>query len=377
LFEWRHILDILRVAADLYPSVVGGYGLHIHEMSRRQAELGHNVSVYTTNVDSSPVKETIHGYSVTRFFPYLKPMGNAILINMFPNLFRNRKSHDIIHAHSHLYFSTNLCAFVRKLGSSPLVITNHGLNSQTAPEWFQKFYNATGARFTFSAADKIICYTETEKEQVVDLGISPDKIDVIHNGIDTDLFVPSTENNLDKKHILWVGRYAKGKGVNYLIDSFDILRNEHPDISITMVGRGPDKDEIVSKINSLGLDNAITMKDYIPNSEIVDLYQSCSLFVLSSLEEGVPRTIMEAMSCELPVVCTRLPQLVDIVEGSGFLVPVKDAPALAEGMSKLLSDIDLAKKMGENGRQKVVSEHSWNDTVEKTIELYEGLNRDV
>jgi glycosyltransferase involved in cell wall biosynthesis len=79
------------------------------------------------------------------------------------------------------------------------------------------------------------------------------------------------------------------------------------------------------------------------------------------------------MSCGVPIVCTELPQLVSVVEGCGLLVPVEDSQALAEGISKIISDRKLARKLGENGRVKVVENYSWEDTVKKTVQLYEAL----
>ncbi|RSD34407.1 MAG: glycosyltransferase [Methanohalophilus sp.] len=366
-------LKILRVAADIYPDVVGGVGLHVHEMSKEQAHLGNRVDVYTAGNSDRSAEEKRDGYTIKRFKPLMKLLGNSIMPNMFSSIYKNRHAYDIIHAHSHLYFSTNLCALVRKLGSAPLVITNHGLNSQTAPPWFQDIYTATGAKFTFNAADKIICYTESEKKELLKLKIPADKIEVIHNGIDTEHFVPAEEPVFDEKKLLWIGRYANGKGVDYLIDAFSILQSKHPDATLTMVGKGPDKERILQKIQDLNLEKYITIKDFIPNSEIVQLYQECSVFVLPSLEEGVPRTILEAMACGIPVVCTQLPQLMDIVEDSGYLVPVKDAQVLADRICEILSDSDLAMKLGSNGRENVVANYSWKDTVKKTIGLYEGL----
>ncbi|MCQ6963415.1 glycosyltransferase family 4 protein [Methanolobus chelungpuianus] len=365
-------MKILRVAADLYPNVVGGVGLHAHEMSRMQAALGHDVTVYTC-ADHNGRVSSESGYNSCTFKPLIKLLGNSITPDMLFELWNNRRSFDIIHAHSHLFFSTNLCALVNELGSSPLVVTNHGLNSQTAPKWFQDFYNLTGTRFTYSAADRIICYTDTEKRELVGMGIKANKISVIHNGINTDHFVPADSPCYDKRRLLWIGRYAKGKGVDYLIDAFHILRSRFPGIHLTMVGRGPDKDRIASKIDQLGLDQDVALKDFIPNSEIVSLYQSSSVFVLPSLEEGVPRTILEAMACGIPVVCTRLPQLVDIVDGSGILVSLRDVDSLVQGISEILSDASIARTLGENGRENVVENYSWTDTVKKTIQLYEEL----
>jgi glycosyltransferase involved in cell wall biosynthesis len=366
-------LKILRVASDIYPHMVGGFGIHIHEMSKAQVELGHDVTVYTASEGVESTYKTVDGYHVRNFKPLLKVFGNPIIPAMFFNLIRDQSDYDVVHAHSHLFFSTNISALARKLGSSPLVITSHGLGSQTAPEWFQSFYLATGARLTFAAADKILCYTETEKKELVDLGIKSEKIDVIHNGIDADRFVPAKESCFDKKKLLWVGRYAKGKGLDYLIEAFGILKKRHTTATLTMVGKGPDKDHIVQKIRDMNLEKSIIMKDFVPNSEIVDMYQNSSVFVLPSLKEGVPRTILEAMSCGIPVVCSRLPQLVDIVDGSGLLVPVKDSKALEDAVSKVLSDSSLAEKLRKSGRKNVVDNYSWKDTVKKTTTLYKKL----
>lgn len=354
--------------------MVGGFGIHIHEMSKEQVKLGHDVTVYTASEGVKSEYRADDGYYIRNFKPLIKILGNSIMPSMLFDLVQEQSDYDVVHAHSHLFFSTNLSAIARKLGSTtPLIITNHGLNSQTAPEWFQKLYTATGARLTFAAADKILCYTETEKQELVDLGIKSEKIEVIHNGIDTDLFVPAREPCFDKKNLLWVGRYAKGKGLDYLIYAFSILKKKHPDITLTLVGKGPEKDRISQKIHDLNLESSIIMKDFVPNSEIVSMYQNSSVFVLPSLEEGVPRTILEAMSCGIPVVCSRLPQLVDIVEGCGLLVPLKDSQALADSISKVLSDPSLAGEFRNNGRKNVVENHSWKDTVKKTVQLYKEL----
>lgn len=366
-------MKILRVAPDIYPHVVGGICLHAHEMSKEQAKMGHDVTIYTASEGIECAYEAPEGYHVRNFKPFARIFGNSIIPNMFVDLVKNQSKYDVVHAHSHLFFSTNLCAVARQLGSTPLVITNHGLNSQTAPKWFQDIYTATGARITFAAADRIICYTETEKKELIDMGIKSQKIKVIHNGIDTDLFVPSKETSFDKKSLLWVGRYAKGKGVDYLIDAFNIVKSRHPEATLTMVGKGPEKDRIVQKIHDLKLSNSITMKDFVQNSELVGLYQESSVFVLPSLEEGVPRTILESMSCGIPVVCSKLPQLVDIVDGGGMLVPVKDSQTLADRISEVISNSSLAEEFREKGRRKVVENYSWKDTVKKTVRLYEEL----
>ena len=364
-------MRILRVVSDIYPFVVGGLPLHAHELSKQQSNLGHDITVYTSNVDNiSQEPET--NYKLLKFKNTFKLFGNSFSSSLFSELFRTRNDFDIIHAHSHLFFSTNICAFIKKMGSSPLVITNHGLVSQTAPLWINRIYIPTLAKCTFKSADKIICYTEKDKLELEHLNIDSDKIKVIHNGINTDLFVPAAKREKTGQ-LLWIGRFTPGKGVDYLINAFGILLKINPNLRLLLVGKGPLKEQIYQLINNLHLEKNITIKDFIPNSELPEAYRQSDVFILPSINEGVPRTILEAMSCGIPVVCTKLPQLVDIVNGCGTMVPLRDPQALARAVSNILFDEELSKKLGQNGRKRAVENFCWNDTVAKTIDLYREL----
>jgi len=370
-------MKILRVTFNLYPSSIGGVELHAHEMSRLQAREGHDITVFTYRTDSEQVySEDRDGYHIIRSDVHLCLFGNTISFSQLSSLLKYWDSYDIVHAHSHLFFSTVLCTLARKFRSTPLIVTNHGLVSQTAPQWLQKIYLPTIGRWIFRTADAVICYTKTERDQMVDLGVSPDKIHVIHNGIDTNVFVPSNPTS-PKKQILWIGRFTPGKGVEYLLKGFQAFSREFPDYTLVMVGRGPLKDDFIRMIQEMDLEDKVVLRDFIPNGELPSLYQDSLLFILPSLEEGVPRTILEAMACERPVVCTALPQLVDIVSGCGLLIPTGDAGAVADALSTLVSDPALARNLGQSARAKVVSQYSWDDTVAKTLDLYASLAHTV
>lgn len=340
-------------------------------MSKMQAASGNEVTVYTSVWGDEPLEEVRDSYRIVRFKGFTI-FRNPIALKLFYRLLRERKTHDVIHAHSHLYFSTIFCALVRMIGSSPLVVTNHGLISQTAPMWLQQIYVPTIGRWIYSVADKVICYTETERGQLINLGIESERISVIHNGVNTDQFVPP-KSTLPKKEVLWIGKYVPGKGVEYLLRGFQRFSRNFPDYTLLMIGRGPQRDDCLKMIDDLCLTEKVILKDFVQNKELPDVYRQSSIFVLPSLEEGVPRTILEAMACGVPVVCTELPQLVDIVTGSGILVPVKDSEALAEALIQIVTDPDRARQLGENGRDRVTSDFSWEDTVRKTLELYEEV----
>ncbi len=367
-------MKILRVVGDIYPDVTGGLEIHAHEMSKMQANLGHEVTVFTSNNNHLPEEEFKDGYRIIRYSRIIKIFGNSISLALLNKLVGNRNNFDIIHAHSHLFLSTNICAFIRFIGSSPLIISNHGLMSASAPVWFNKLYLKTLGKWTLNRADKIICYTEGEKENIEKLGIDPKKISIIHNGVDTFLFAPRTsEKTTDKKQILWVGRFVTGKGVEYLIEAFSQVQKKIPSTHLVLVGDGPEKTTIEEKIRKMHLQSSVTLIDYLDNEELPGVYKNSDVFVLPSLMEGVPRTILEAMACGVPVVTTNLPHLVGIIDGAGLVVPPKDPILLSGAILTILEDASLAEKMGQRGRYKIEEEYSWEDTVGKTLALYESV----
>ena len=140
-----------------------------------------------------------------------------------------------------------------------------------------------------------------------------------------------------------------------------------------MIGGGPQQDDCLRMIEDLNLSEKVILRDFVHNKDLPDIYQQSSLFVLSSLVEGVPRTILEAMACGIPVACTELPQLVKIVSGCGLLFLPKDPEALAAALWTFMSDHETVQACGRNGRMKAVSIYSWSDAVSKTSDLYSSL----
>jgi len=368
-------MKIVRVVGDIYPDVTGGLEIHAHEMSKMQAGFGHEVTVFTSNNGNLPDEESRDGYRIIRYRRLVKVFGNSISSDLLTKLAGNRKKPDIIHAHSHLFLSTNLCALMRTTGSSPLVISNHGLMSASAPVWFNNLYLRTIGKWTLNRADKIICYTEGERDKIENLGISSNKIAIIHNGVNTALFTPRGSDRVtDKKQVLWVGRHVQGKGVGYLIEAFSLVKEKNPGTHLVLVGDGPEKAAIQEKIRELHLDTSVTMIDYLDNAKLPGIYKDSDVFVLPSLMEGVPRTILEAMSCGVPVVTTNhLTHLVPVIEGAGLMVPPRDPQGLSEAILTILSDPSVAERMGQRARAKIEQDYSWEDTVRKTLELYESV----
>lgn len=375
------LLKILRVTNDLYPEVVGGIPLHTHHLCRDLSRMGYYTTVLTcSRGDHGHAK--IDGYNVIYHKILFSPLGNSFSPHIFRTLLKIRHDYDLIHAHCHLFLSTIMASLVRRIGSPPLIITTHGIMSASAPDWFNVLYMKTIGKWTLKSADRVICYTEMEKDKLANmLKIDSEKISVIPNGVDTDVFRPDPNNNKRSNQsnnaitILWVGRFVRGKGVEFIIHAAKILVKEVPDLKILLVGDGPSKGKIKGLIEKFNLKKNVIIKENVPNENMPEVYQKSDIFVLPSLNEGVPKTLLEAMACGIPVVITEFSHLKELIKNAGLTFPKGDVHALADKIMRLIRDRELAKELGNNGRNKIVEGHSWKNTVLKTIELYEEVAR--
>jgi glycosyltransferase involved in cell wall biosynthesis len=376
-------MNIMRVVPSLYPEKMGGIGLHAHHLSKLQAEDGHDITVYTSdNGDSSlPGCETRDGYKVKRYRQVARPMNNTITPGIVSDLVQESKQYDIVHIHSHLYFSSIVAALISELRDKPTVLTNHGIMSQSVSKWIQLTYLPTVGRLAFESADRILCYHERDRNELLERGVNTD-IDVIHNGIDCEQFSPSATdggsvpelNDADPPYVAFVGRLQPGKGAHYLIDAFARIADSYPERQLVLVGDGPQRDELEQLAREKGIGDRVEFLGEIPNEAIPAVVGEADVFALPSLAEGMPRTVLEALACKTPVVTTDLEQLRPLVKDVGRLVPSESPPELADALDDLLeASPETREAMGERGREKILNNYSWRDTVRQTTDVYREL----
>ena len=361
----------MRVVSDLYPNVVGGLGLHAHEISKWQSDHGYQVKVMT--VKGAKVNGFQRNYDVQEFKAIVKPKGNGIAPSLLLGILKQQGEYDIIHAHSHLFFSTNMTALAKRIGEVPMVMTTHGMVSTNVPGWVQDIYRFALAKRTLDSADVHICYTKEDAQRLMDLGVKESLIRIIHNGVNVDHFSPQPGEPGDKNKVVWCGRFVPGKGVDILVDAFHMALKEAPDLELLLVGDGPQKDQIEEQVSRLAIKDKVTITTYVPNKEMPNVYRDCSMFVLPSHYEGVPRTVLESMSCGLPVICTDLPQLRPIVKGNGFLIPDSSIREFADAIVTLAKDEKLRRSMGASGSELISKSYSWDSAMNETIEVYREL----
>jgi len=348
----------------------GRRGYHVHTISRDQAAMGHDVTVLTTRADESlPRIEETHGYTVLRVSPGVTLLGNDVSPAVARYLWHaDGDDFDVIHAHSHCYFVTNLAALKRRLGDIPLAITNHGLYSQNAPEKLFSLYLKTLGRWTFNQADVVFCYTDVDKERVRDLGVTS-RIEVVPNGIDTERFTPEgPESDLidaEGPVVLFVGRFAEGKRPWLAVEAFAAVLEEYPDAELYLCGDGALREDLEAQVAELGIGEAVTFLGHVPYDEMPKVYRSGDVLVLPSRAEGVPRTVLEAMASGLEIVCSDLSQLSEL-----------DAPHLH--LIKTEDEHELVKQLVSSIREptdqvNLIESRSWTQTVTQTTMSLEEL----
>ena len=359
-------MRILRVAQKLYPAVKGGATYHVHAMSRDQAAMGHDVTVLTVRHDASlPAVEIRDGYTIVRYDPVVSPLGNDISPGIAQYL-RAADTFDVMHAHSHLYFATNLAALKRRLGETPLAITNHGLYSQSAPEWLFESYLQTLGRWTFNQADVIFCYTETDKKRLREYGVTS-PVEIVPSGIDTERFTPEgPESELVSDGdpvLLFVGRLVEGKQPSVALEAMTGVVKEYPNATLYVCGDGPLRQRMEQQAEERGVREHVTFLNHVPFEEMPAVYRSADVLVLPSRAEGVPRVVMEALSAGVPVVCSALEPIRSAFGDVITYVERQTGSAFSDGIQTALARDDVNPE----------SIFEWETTVAATTR--ELLNR--
>jgi glycosyltransferase involved in cell wall biosynthesis len=362
-------MKILRVSHRLFPDDPGGAAYHVHAMSRDQAKRGHDVTVLT--VSDGPPQESRDGYKIVRGGSLVAPFGNEISPTVGQFL-TDVAAYDIVHAHSHLYFSTNLAAVARWFTDTPLALTNHGLYSQSAPRSVFHAYLRTVGRWTFNAADIVFCYTDIDERRLQLLGVTSD-IAVIPNGIDTDRFRPDGPTSermiVGDPKLLFVGRLVDGKRPVDAVEALPTVLDTYLNAHLYLCGEGPLESDVREAVRELNLQDCVTLLGHVHYKRMPTVYRSADVLVLPSSAEGLPRTVLEAFASGTPAVTTDLDQVESVVTKAGQTVPVGDPGAIGDAV------VDLLKSKGRrvNPRERVVAAYEWEDTVERTTEWLKRL----
>ncbi|UCH69838.1 MAG: glycosyltransferase family 4 protein, partial [Candidatus Bathyarchaeota archaeon] len=294
---------------------------------------------------------------------------------------------DIMHSQYHpAIFAGNLA---KKTLGKPHVFTYHGFAPvgiwKSPRQQIKMLDHRIGTFFALRlGVDRIISVSRYLKRQLLDsYKFNEEMIQVIYNCINTERFNPEVEGDEIKRKyslsdvpiVLYLGRLAPYKGVQYLIKAIPLILRARPEVKFLIAGsRRYDMLDLPRMAESLGVKESVIFTGFVPDRLVPKFYASCDIFCYPSLWEGFGLPVAEAGATGKPVVAFRTCAIPEIVENesTGFLVE-PDHTQLAEAVIAMLEDEKRRKKMGQEARIKISRLFSRRNMVEKTLKVYEEV----
>ena len=199
-------------------------------------------------------------------------------------------------------------------------------------------------------------------------------IQVIPNAIDLSQFTPPRQRDAHGPvRLLYVGRFNKFKNVETLIEAVDRLnRMDIGDFDLELVGEGEQRPVLERMVAERGLSRRIHFSGWVPRQRIAEYYRRADIFVTATTWEGMPNTVVEDMACGLPIIGTQAAGLSELVQDgvNGYLVPIKDAAALAEAIALLIDNGYERRRMGRQSRKLVERQFAWEHIAAQYVAIY-------
>lgn len=280
--------------------------------------------------------------------------------------------------HGHDYKSNVLGLFLSRFVPLKLVTTVHGwVDKSGRMPLYEKI-----DRWSLRHYERIICVSEDLVQQCIDSGVDASRIDLIRNAIDLEKYHPVDDKSSAKTSwgfppesmlIGAVGRLSAEKGFRALIEVTSRLIKRGHDIHLAIAGDGPQRQELQQLVQRQPSPERFRLLGHL--QDVQRFYAACDVFALTSIREGLPNVVLEAMAMRLPVVATQVADVPYIVEDghNGLLVPPGHAAALAAGLRRLLCDGSLRTQLAEAAYHTVQLKFSFAERMRKVVGVYEQL----
>jgi glycosyltransferase involved in cell wall biosynthesis len=286
------------------------------------------------------------------------------------------KQNKIAILHTWLYHANLVGRLAGRAAKVPVIITSrHNIN---IGGYFREQVN----RFTSPLDDQVIAVSEYVREiEIARSRVEPNKVVKIYNGVDISSF--SGTDLLDQNPIRHefkissgapllgsIGRLHPQKGYSYLIESMGIILDQYPEAKLLIVGTGELENEIKSQVNRMGLSQSIIFTGI--RADIPSILAALDIFILSSLWEGHPIVILEAMAAGVPVVATAVggtPEIITAGE-TGILVQPRDPEGLSDAVMRLISNRELRTQIAQAGKKRALDFFTVENMTRRIESLY-------
>lgn len=372
----------LLLAVPYFPPHPGGLERYAEAIALRLVKnFGWRVIIVTSSDNGKDSKQTQDGLTIYRFKTLVKLSNTPFSPDWIVKMRRviSEENPDIINSHAPVPGMADVAALIA--GKIPFVTTYHSGSMEKgggAINIVLGAYEKFVLPLIFKKARRIISSSEFLRTGF--LKNYQSKITTVSPGVATNFFTPPKKEQKDPV-ILFVGDYSKAaryKGIDYLIDALAILKKKVPDATLNVVGGSDDLDFYQNKCAELSITGSVNFLGRM-GEERVHQFQKTRVFALATSNDNFPMVIAEALSCGVPVVSTPIGNIPMMVENgkNGFLVPIKNAQALAAALEKILTDSALHQSLSHNARAKAVNELSWDSRVASTDELFTKLINDT
>jgi glycosyltransferase involved in cell wall biosynthesis len=397
----------------------GGAELHVQSLAQALSERGHRVALLTKRLPGRPAQlpgvEAI--FSTTTIFPHIitKLFQFDPVVYLTTLRFLRTWSPDIVHLHSFLDISFAPIAAAARL-QIPVLVTVHShwpvcLRNQLcynedrtcqrryvrevcAPCLVRGLRNQTGVRFPVSLVSVVLRGAWRARQQVLqrvarfvapsgalawslrESGFPADRIVILPHDLPQGDFAVRPRKPKPGQtgvHLLCVGRLVPGKGVQYLLEALNLVRQVRPDAILTVTGDGTFRPELEDLCASLGLTAAVRFIGAQSRSRLPELYAEADLLVLPTLSEVFSYVALEAAATGVPVVATNVGAIPEILGDGAFLVPPMDPEALAEGILTALSDRTAAAARAKLAQERYLARFDFGTMVDRTEAVYAEL----
>jgi glycosyltransferase involved in cell wall biosynthesis len=346
--------------------LAGGAEIYFQEIFKRIVNMGHKVTQLAVQFNNAPENEIIDGIKIIRIGT--KNTFNFAVYRELPHLLE-QENYDIV------IDDLNKIPFYSPwLTKKPvLALMMHLFRKSIFSEVFFPF-----ASYVYLTESLIpLCYkknyfaalSESSKQDLVKMGIKPDKIVTIPPGIDLQLYQPNDAIKQDNL-IIHTGRLKKYKSTDHLIMVTQRLIEKRKDLKVVIIGGGDDLPRLKELTKKLALENYITFTGYIPEHKKINYYQKASVLVENSIKEGWGMIVIEANACGTPVIASRSPGLRDAVldQKTGFLYDYANINELAEKIELLLDNKTLHRQMAQAGIQ-WAKNFSWDNAAKEMLKI--------
>jgi glycosyltransferase involved in cell wall biosynthesis len=362
-------MKIAIVTFKFLPRNIGGTEIAANEIASHLRDIRNEVKVFTTadnGFDDQDGNDNVIRIKENRPIPsIIDPIFNYRLVSKI-----SKFQPDIIISFTH-YFPISMALLHMK--RIPIILSVQGSDVLSSYPFKRIILS-----MSFSSADHVIALSETLKS--VTAKYYKGKVSIISNGVNVEKFSPTIkktnriEIDPNYKYIIYVGRLIKSKGILRLPQILRGIRVFDDRVRLLVVGTGADREELLKAFTEEKLQDSVVMTGSLSREDLASILPEAQLLVLPSYSEGIPLVVLEAMAAGLPIVCSNVGGLPDLVKNSenGFLIDPNDIDAFIEKINFLVSNNTVRKEISERNLNKA-QEFSWSKIAEHYLSVIDPL----